>query len=219
MDSHPLAQLAFPILPEQGSELQSTVLNEWLKTCDETHSCLTKDAIGGSSPLPTRVIHVGSKKNPVLRLVDGGDQRRGKFVALSHCWGKVHESRKVCTYKSNVQEFRKNIEFDRLPATFRDAVRITWALNIEYLWIDSLCIIQDDADDWEVESGHMEDVFSSAYCTLAASSAKSSDDGFLGERKPRSCIKVETRKRGTFYICKAIDNFHLDVEEGVLNQR
>ncbi len=65
----------------------------------------------------------------------------------------------------------------------------------------------------------MEDVFSSAYCTIAASSAESTDAGFLHKRDARPCLKVDTADRGTFYVCPAIDNFGHDVEEGALNKR
>ena len=174
--------------------------------------------MGGKNRLPTRVIDVGDYTNPRLRLLDG-DDRTGRYIALSHCWGKFDESHKVCTYRHNIQELRQHIDYDSLPKTFQDAVRVTWALNIRYLWIDSICIIQDDGEDWEAESGRMEDVFSLAYCILAASSAKSSTDGFLRNREPRQCLTIHTPKCGTIYICKAIDNFHLDVEQGELNKR
>jgi hypothetical protein len=62
-------------------------------------------------------------------------------------------------------------------------VEVTRALGIQFLWIDSLCIIQDDPEDWERESKRMEKVFASAYCTIAATSAKNSSEGFL-RRKP-----------------------------------
>ncbi len=165
------------------------------------------------------MIEVGSNTDPILRLVDGNGHRKGKYVALSHCWGILDESRRFCTYQDNLNEFKQHIDFERLPNTFKDAVRITRNLGIRYLWIDSLCIIQNDEDDWEEESRRMEHVFSSAYCTLAASSAKSSDVGFLQERQPRPCIKIDTVDKGSFYVCPAIDNFHVDVQEGVLNER
>ncbi|KAH8890108.1 HET-domain-containing protein [Thozetella sp. PMI_491] len=219
LDNQPLAQLGFPLLPKQGSGVQAAMLSQWLQNCDEHHGCVPLDIIQGHNPLPTRVLHIGSSAAPSLRLVNGGESCHGRYVALSHCWGKVDGNQMFCTYQENIDAFRESIDIDRLPATFRDAVNITRALGIEYLWIDSLCIIQNDEDDWEAESGRMEDVFSSAYCTLAASSTQSASAGFLQERKARACIKLDSPGRGALYVCKAIDNFHLDVEEGVLNRR
>ncbi|KAH8901702.1 HET-domain-containing protein, partial [Thozetella sp. PMI_491] len=212
------AQLGLPVLPEQCSDIQTKIMIEWLRTCDETHHCLSAEGKRGDNALPTRVLDVGDANTPTLCLVEGNGKRSGRYVALSHCWGRVDESRRFCTFKHNIDEFRQHISYERLPPTFRDAVRATRALGIRYLWIDSLCIIQNDEEDWEVESRRMEDVFSSAYCTLAASSANSSDEGFFRQREPRPCIKIDT-DRGDFYVCKAIDNFHTDVEEGVLNKR
>ncbi|KAF6818651.1 heterokaryon incompatibility protein [Colletotrichum plurivorum] len=78
------------------------------------------------------------------------------------------------------------IDFDRLPKTFQDAITVTRGLGIDYIWIDTLCIIQGDKDDWENESTKMEEVFSAAYCTISAAAAKSSLDGFLSDRSPSS---------------------------------
>jgi len=214
--------LGFPCLPEQGGPAQVALLNEWLRNCDENHGCLPDESKRGQTQLPTRVIHVtGDASNFSLRLIESNDQdspKKGKYIALSHCWGLINESSKFCTYKSNLGVRKQRIEYGNLPRTFRDAVRITLALGVPYLWIDSLCIIQDDAQDWSSESGRMEDVFSSAYCTIAASSAPSSLAGFLGPREPRPCLRVAS-SRGTFYICKAIDDFQRDVAESVLNRR
>ena len=98
----------------------------------------------------------------------------------------------------------------------QDAVTVTRGLGERFLWIDSLCIIQDDADDWNIESKKMETVFGSAYCTIAASSAKNSTEGFLNPRSPRQCARLPDT---ALYICENIDNFHRDLEEGELSKR
>jgi hypothetical protein len=82
-----------------------------------------------------------------------------------------------------------------------------------------LCIIQDDDDDWERESGKMERVFSDAYCTIGASSGRSSLEGFLGDRTPRDYVQLQTQSAGALYVCPAIDDFHRHVELGELNRR
>ncbi len=96
---------------------------------------------------------------------------------------------------------------------------MTRALGIRYLWIDSICIIQRDPKDWETEAGRMESVFSSAYCTLAATSSNSSEDGFLHRRKPRNYAGLQTTGGGRVYFAENIDNFHTDVEQATLNTR
>ncbi|KAF4627092.1 hypothetical protein G7Y89_g11064 [Cudoniella acicularis] len=88
----------------------------------------------------------------------------------------------------------------------------------DILWIDSLCIIQDDPHDWDMESKIMEQVFSSAYATIAASCASGTEDGFLKTYPERQCV---TKGSGSdaLYLCGAIDDFRLDVDQGELNNR
>jgi len=90
---------------------------------------------------------------------------------------------------------------------------------VQYLWIDSLCIIQDDGDDWERESKLMEQVYSSAYVTIAASCASGTDDGFLKTRPKRECVIMMDPGGTPYYFCDAIDDFSADVEHGELNSR
>lgn len=154
-----------------------------------------------------------------LRLVDSDSIPLAQYTALSHCWGKLDELDKFCTYKSNISQFKNSIELDRLPQSFQDAIIVSRGIGVPYLWIDSLCIIQDDKEDWETESAKMGHIFTSANCTIGATSAKSSVEGFLGKREPRPCVQIETPSLGTLYVCRNIDDFHRDVENGELNTR
>jgi hypothetical protein len=167
---------------------------------------------------------VGDQENPdSLRLRYTKEGEQGRYIALSHCWGQLKEGRKFCTYQCNLQDRYKSIDFKKLPKTFQDAVIVTRGLGKRFLWIDSLCIIQEDKDDWGKESKKMETVFGSAYCTIAASSAKNSTEGFLNPRllnqSRRQCVRVSNTLDTALYICENIDNFHRDMEEGELNKR
>jgi hypothetical protein len=107
-----------------------------------------------------------------------------------------------------------------LPKSFQDAITVTRELGKQYLWIDAFCIIQEDKEDWKEESKKMEVVFSMAYCTIAASSAKDSNAGFLKPQRQRHYVKMATASSDTpLYVCEAIDDFHGDVEESGLSQR
>ncbi|KAN0091955.1 HET domain containing protein [Hyaloscypha variabilis] len=71
------------------------------------------------------------------------------------------------------------------PPHSHDAIIITQKLGLEYIWIDSLCIIQDDASDWEIESALMGDVYGNATITIAAVTSKDGDGGcFIEVKKP-----------------------------------
>jgi len=98
----------------------------------------------------------------------------------------------VSTTSSNLEERRRSIKVADLPKTFRDAVNITQGLGIRYLWIDSLCIIQNDIADWEVESTKMADVYSGAFLTIAATKSSNCDGGCLSDRATQAGRPFET---------------------------
>ncbi|KAJ9137481.1 hypothetical protein NKR23_g9084 [Pleurostoma richardsiae] len=63
---------------------------------------------------------------------------------------------------------------------FRDAVTLTRQLGIRWLWIDSMCIVQDDSEDWQRESGRMADIFENALLVIGATSSRNDDGGLFG---------------------------------------
>lgn len=207
-------QLGFPILSLAGSDSHIKILDKWIHNCNTAHNCYpSKDTF-----LPTRVLDVVDKDATFVRLTcDIGNQTRpGRYIALSHRWGSDETLR---TTQENKERFQDRINIFDLPKTFRDAVYVTRKLGIQYLWIDSLCIVQDDAEDWDTESKLMEQVFSSAYVTIAASCASGTDDGFLKSRPPRQCVTLKKDNGAEYYICDTIDNFAGDVDQGELNKR
>ncbi|KAF2018244.1 HET-domain-containing protein [Aaosphaeria arxii CBS 175.79] len=210
-------QISFPDLPEPCSTRHLNILEGWIQNCDQAHQCLPAK----NTFLPTRVIEVGSERTPMVRLYcdTGGGTGPRKYVALSHRWGSPEQHSKFCTYRSNLNQFRTGIEYALLPKTFRDAITVTRSLGIEFLWIDSLCIVQDDPHDWEIESRLMEQVFSSAYITIAATSAKGTSDGFLRSRPERRFVTLIKDGQVPYFVSTAIDNLDVDVEQSELNQR
>ncbi|KAI1778972.1 heterokaryon incompatibility protein [Hypoxylon cercidicola] len=207
-------QSGLPKLLEPASEEQFALLNQWIEVCDSNHDeCHRKNE--KVSTMPTRLIEVGDR----IRLIDSVTMSPSLYVALSHCWGPIEKNTKFCTFKSNIDDFKKSIELSSLPPLFRDAIRVVRGLGLKYIWIDSLCIIQDDDQDWKAEAGRMEQVFSGASFTIAPSSAKSSNEEFLSPRSPRRCVQLYTQNAGRVYVCPNIDNFHKDVELGELNRR
>ncbi|KAM0427798.1 hypothetical protein ACHAPT_007255 [Fusarium lateritium] len=214
----PDAQIGYPLLPKAGSPSQFAFINEWLRVCQETHN---HGHLPGAklnlAELPTRVIDLGVSDKPKLQIVAGEAMESHEYAALSHCWGKGMMFRAM---KENIEALAKAVDFRRLPRTFQDAIKTARALNLRYLWIDSLCIIQDDQEDWKREAARMQQVFSNATCVFAASSAGSSAEGFLETRRnERSFVTLPSRSGVTSYICKFIDNFGKDMEEAALNKR
>lgn len=143
-----------------------------------------------------------------------GDSMR--YLALSHPWGRPPH---FCTFRNNLSAYKRSIDFDQLPATFKDAVTVTRELGIRYLWIDSICIIQGADGDFSQQAQRMEDVFSQAYCVLAASSATGQGDGFLHPRSKRRSVQFRRSDRPAICVGEFIDNFDQYVLQSPLNKR
>ncbi|KAH6694328.1 heterokaryon incompatibility protein-domain-containing protein [Leptodontidium sp. MPI-SDFR-AT-0119] len=108
------------------------------------------------------------------------------YVTLSHCWGKTKQP--FCLKASNLDVFRTSgIPLKELPKTFRDVIDFARRLspsNVKYIWIDSLCIIQGDSEDWLHESTQMYQIYRNSYCNISATAAKDSSRGLYAERQP-----------------------------------
>ncbi len=103
-------------------------------------------------------------------------RKAGSWLSLSHCWGPHC---KFTTTSENLHARKESIDFQDLPRTFQDAVKVTRILGFQYLWIDSLCILQDDRQDWAEEAARMHLYYKNASLTIAVDSAASDDEGFL----------------------------------------
>jgi hypothetical protein len=178
--------------------------------------------------LPTRLLWVGNLDDQhydpdILRLDTATDKSEGKYIALSHCWGDIpdKDKKQFCTTRENIDHRQRGFRISDLPMTFQDAIRVTRELRVPYLWIDSVCIIQygDNGEDWERESRRMEEVFSSAYCTIAATSASNSNAGFLERNLGSNYVLVQDASGRRFYVCDDMDDFEKDVEKARLNRR
>ncbi|KAI1666460.1 Heterokaryon incompatibility protein [Pyrenophora tritici-repentis] len=213
--------IGFPALPDPVSAARFVLLRTWLEWCNTTHACNQQD-VRSQGASPTRLIYVGHANLEVLRLYVPQKKECVEYTALSHCWGNEPPSEgdpRYCTTDGNISARLNRFSLSELPKTFQDAVRVTRELGIEYLWIDSLCIIQWNAEDWECEAGRMEDVFASAYCTIAATSAVDSNAGFLTRNISTEYVRVQDAAGNQVYICSHIDDFEKDVEQARLNKR
>jgi hypothetical protein len=150
----------------------------WVRQCLSQHSACQNDATKHSSQ-PQRFIHIDhTGENMKIRLVDSSE-KNGPYLALSYCWGT---SQTMTTSKATLTLRRAGIEFQDMPRTFQEAILLTHKFGLQYLWIDALCIIQDDARDWAIESEKMDSVYRDAYFTIAADVGSDSNSGFLVSR-------------------------------------
>lgn len=164
-------------------------IRDWIENCTANHPRCQLDISGGyvlNPPrLPTRVINVRAHENDVSLFVSNGEN--ANYIALSHCWGGASLIR---TKKSSLQRYQQCIEYDNLSTTIQDAVYVARELGIQYLWVDSLCIIQDDEEDWSYEAKRMALVYEGAYFTIAATAAEDGTQGLFTPRFPQDLVEV-----------------------------
>jgi hypothetical protein len=162
---------------------------KWLETCVENH----KDCTGASGQLssfsPTRLIYIpGDFASCGVQILTKGDKRRplkAPYMTVSHCWGWGGDAPIRLDSKSKCNFEEEGIPFGDLPKTFQYAVVITNSLGVDYLWIDSLCILQDYPTDWENEARSMCDVYMHSTCNIAALDSHNATEGCLFPRDSR----------------------------------
>ena len=176
------------VVPSTSSLENQFLARKWLHKCLSGHERCTAGA--RSLPnVPIRLIEIdGSDAQPLLRLVETASHpRKEKYMTLSHCWGTAD----ILTLREScLNDMKKGIVWSALPKTFQDAVTVTMWFKIKYLWIDSLCIIQDSHQDWESESKLMKHIYKNSFLTIAATSAVDATGGLFVHRNPdivRSC--------------------------------
>ncbi|KAF5640085.1 heterokaryon incompatibility protein [Fusarium tjaetaba] len=162
-----------------------------------------------SGSTPARLLDIGEyKANGRIKLIQTEGLPRVRYAALSYCWGNADDAAyQPKTNSANLSERLDGFGIDAMSPVVRDAIITCDALEMRYLWVDALCILQGKADiaDWEVESQKMNDIFRNAYVTLCPSSSNGCREGFLGQRKLHPGICNESQEYSIIpYDVKAI---------------
>lgn len=180
----PLPNLRIGRLPPRTTQLDVNLVNirTWLRRCEADHPRCGES----SSYVPPRLLEIASGRPDTVRVVDSGGpgeaQRLApgvRYACLSHCWGATVVPRMA--RRGGLAANRAGISISELPKTFRDAVQVARALRIDYLWIDSLCVVQDDPADWELHVRAMADIYRNAFITLGAGDSVDGEGGFFRE--------------------------------------
>lgn len=199
-----------------------------LYDCITHHHCNHSQASGNivhdhTPDLPTRILEVDGDFNvPSVRLIET-QGRKGRYCALSHCWGSTSSHSLFTTTRKNIGTHLLGISLEKLPSTFRDAVILTRNLGIKYLWIDSLCIIQDDDDDWKRESAVMGLLYQNTSLVIAAAGSKDSAGGLFITKRPKPLTTqlpflVDGNQQGVFNATVS-PNDKIIPNEGILRKR
>jgi hypothetical protein len=166
---------------------RACLFRTWLEDCESNHSRCNKYK---SSGRPARILEVDPLASPTsVRLLSvEATPFHGRYAALSHRWpAKISPSSLT---KSNIKQYQDSIPILQLPNNFVDAIEITKGLGLKYLWIDSLCIIQDSTVDWESESAKMDIVYLNAAVTIAACVSTDTDEGSSLDLLQPACLRL-----------------------------
>lgn len=149
------------------------MLNNWLEECITSHTA----CVASLSKLPKRVVDISGD---VPKVVETQGLTFSRYTTLSHCWGGG--AGVIKTTRSNLSRLKMGISSSELSRIFRDAITVTRIVNCQWIWIDSLCIIQDDDLDWKEESVKMAEIYSGSFLNIAATSSSSGSGTLFSSR-------------------------------------
>ncbi|KAG9496171.1 hypothetical protein J7337_012752 [Fusarium musae] len=167
-----------------SSEKVHQMISEWYEACSGSHELCPRLK---SSPkfAPSRLIDIGSGDIWKLCLYPQDITDPPEYMTLSYRWAKTPSIRLI---SSNFEAFRKGARIQQLPKTFREAITVARRFSIRYLWIDSLCIIQDSPEDWARESLQMHLVYANSACTISATASEGPDEGLFRLRTAQETL-------------------------------
>jgi hypothetical protein len=206
-------------------------LKSKFKECQESHQTCRQRSESTQGQLPSRLLEIGGINNDTVNLRSRDEVTSSVYFTISHCWGNKIPMQLTAETEAFL---RAGISISNLPKTFRDAIFVASQFSAPYVWIDSLCVFQDNLKDWHMEAATMCDVYSSALCNIAATGASDGSVGLFYDRIPVSecsfqvCLNLSLERLGVdenivnatgVYEVLPCDQWKNSVEEGPLNKR
>jgi hypothetical protein len=189
--------------PETSSSQHFELARFWLQECRLKHPHCAQNA---TSIMPSRLLFIGDLESTGgLRLIETEGQQK-QHSCLSHCWGGARNVLQLTSL--NQERLGQKITLHQLPQSFQDAVLISRALALEYIWIDCLCIMQDNPLDWAQESAKMGSIFQNGVVTIAGDCSRSPYEGLFSSRDPlisTDCRLTETAKSSVYVVAESSD--------------
>jgi hypothetical protein len=168
-----------PLHPNTGSKAHLATLKHWIDECSYNHPrCRVRDQPNIKSILPSRLINVSIPGQPWLALTSRHHKCKLDYVALSHRWGSLPMPKLL---RNNKKALRRTIDPSTLPLVFVEAIDLCHYLGIKYLWIDALCIVQDDENDCAREIKRMGEIYNHAFCNISTVAAAEQPVGLFVE--------------------------------------
>lgn len=169
------------------------IARTWLNDCLNEHNDCSR--YGHPRSYPTRLLKLEERTMHLISPAEKGPL--GPYVALSYCWGLNPSGIQLTA--SNLHSLREGIQYKDLPTAFQEAIDLIKSIEVHYLWIDSLCIVQSgpgSSEEWHSEAAKMQDVYSNCILNLSLSRAADPDESCLGGHTPSSMppFEVQTSK-------------------------
>ncbi|KAF3013058.1 hypothetical protein E8E14_010213 [Neopestalotiopsis sp. 37M] len=165
------------ICEDSSSQAAFARASEWLAYCvKHDPGCAPPD----QNYVPRRLVNVNLGNEALHPFLEEPTAPK-KYACLSYCWG-LDSDDVLRTTKNNIEAHRSAIPIDSMPASLQDAVKVCRRLDIPYLWVDSLCILQGHRDEWLHDSAKMDLTYLNSHLTIAALEPASCKSGFLGQQ-------------------------------------
>lgn len=213
-------------MPSHWTADSSTLWHYWLNTCLRTHPTCHSIEQSLQTYSPRRLVEVLSNyegKVSEWKLAYSSTTGAVPYFTLSHCWGSHLPLRLT---KDNIRSLSNSSSVCDLPKTYQDSLTVVNSLGYKYMWIDSLCIVQDDEQDWENESSLMGLTYHHAVCNIAATWASNGEDGCFSTRDPTTVcptfVTLDLTDSGpyTYQISRSGDfAYDKDITHAPLNER
>ncbi|KAH7084385.1 heterokaryon incompatibility protein-domain-containing protein, partial [Paraphoma chrysanthemicola] len=155
---------------------------------------------------PSRLLEIKDDATSIKLVETNG--REIPYAALSYCWGKDDVGGWKTTMATLGSHKTVGLNVSLLPKTLQHSLRITRSLDISYIWIDALCIIQDSSEDWAKEAAKMAGVYFGSVVTIAASGARSWADGCFNKNSRRVFERGSYSNYTNTYFHGAWERYH-----------
>ncbi|KAH3970441.1 hypothetical protein HBI18_113620 [Parastagonospora nodorum] len=183
---------------DTGSEQSINTIKLWMTSCKSSHHRYC--TVNGEVRLPKRILELTEAR---FHLREGLDNE-AIYACLSHCWGATGPSYMLT--KDTIKSLKAGMPSTKLPRTFREAMELCMRLNIRYLWIDALCIIQQDIDDWKEAAATMADIYENAFLTIAATKSSDSEGGCFSRLTSRD--QATHLESSGLYASKCVEPYY-----------
>lgn len=141
------------------------------------HSCCSGYEHKECQPIPfapLRLVATGLENKPCQLVERTSATQTSEYATLSYCWGNSTHLR---TTTATLAKFTRDIPMELMPQTFVDAILIARALHIPHIWIDALCIVQDDNEEWQTEAANMSKIYQGSQLVITAAQSLDSSQG------------------------------------------